>query len=164
MKFFLSFIVAIVSFSGCTSHSNAFDFFKFDTAYEKAITYTQSATLMRSFETKAILSSVYLNKVYPKKYKANEAFFIALYSTEKKDIFYKDADKKAEYVLRLNNQVPVSIKPLDKDALLRKEMPIQSAWNHYYLVEFAHSDADILHLTMSDENNNTIHLQYKKKY
>ena len=164
MKFFLSIIVAIVSFSGCSGHSNAFDFFKFDTEYEKAISYTQSATLMRSFETKAILSSVYLNKVYPQKYRGKEAFFIALYSTENKDIFYQDADKKAEYTLRLNNQAPLSIKPLSKETLLRKEMPIQSAWNHYYLVEFAQSDANILHLTMSDENNESINLQYKKKY
>ncbi len=149
-------------FSGC-SQTTAFDFFKMDANYERAISNLQTGTIARSFETEVILSSIYLNKVYPQQYHDGEYFFIALYIADAKRLFLKSKLRDSDYKLTLNGVDFVSAKELKKDDPLRSLMPINNEWNRYYLIKFATQPREDLLLQLEDNNLNTIKLAYFKE-
>ncbi len=162
MKSLLSLALLATLFSGC-SQTTAFDFFKMDANYERAISNLQTGTIARSFETEVILSSIYLNKVYPQQYRDGEYFFIALYIADKQDFFLKSKQRNSDYKLTLNGIDFVSAKELKENDPLRSLMPINNQWNRYYLIRFAVQPREDLLLQLEDRDLNTIKLHYKKE-
>ncbi|RUM61183.1 MAG: hypothetical protein DSZ03_08925 [Sulfurimonas sp.] len=158
MKFLLVTALLASFFSGC-SRTTAFDFFKMDANYERAISNLQTGTIARSFETEVILSSIYLNKVYPKQYNDAEYFFIALYLADNQ----QETLQNSEYKLTLNGVDFLHVKELQEDDPLRSLMPIDNEWNRYYLVTFAKQPREDLLLQLEDRDLNTIKLHYTKE-
>lgn len=163
MKFTALLALGLLFFTGC-SKTTAFDFFKIKPDYERAISNLQSGTIARSFETEVILSSVYLNAVYADEYKDGEYFFIALYIADDKRLFYvKSNMSDPDYKLTLNGINFIDAQELKEDHRLRSLMPINNAWNRYYLIKFDKQDRNDLLLRLENRNLDTIDLHYQKE-
>jgi hypothetical protein len=78
MRFSVIALTALLGFSGC-SQKGPLDLFKMDAAHERAIEELRVGTIVKSFETKAVFSSLYLNKVDPKTYQEGEYFIGGFY-------------------------------------------------------------------------------------
>ncbi len=161
MKLLSLLTLVLFLFSGC-SKTTAFDFFKMDKNYEKAISNLQSGTIAKSFETEAILSSVYLNEVYPDEYSNGEYFFLALYLSDDKRLFFKSGLNDPDYKLTLNNTNFIDGKELKSDHKLRSLMPINNEWNRYYLIKFASQERNDLLLKLQNNDSGKIELHYLK--
>jgi len=153
MKLLILLSGIVLLFTSCSDKSNAFDFFKFDKNYEKAISYTKTSSLMKSMETEAVISTVYLNKVLPDEYNQKESFFVALYINSDKIFYDKYLQKQPNYTLTLNGQKAINISELRKDSKLRLLLPIKNDWNEYYLVEFEKTDKDNLELNIVESED-----------
>lgn len=153
----------LLTLSGC-SHSGAFDIFKVDKEYERAIDNLRTSTIVQSFETKAIISAIYLNNALPEKYGSEkyESFFISLYLQEDIRLFYKANLSAPEGNLTLNGDSLSFIKELEKDDRLRTLMPLKNEWNRYYLIKFPHKDAQDLDLTFESYPYGKAVLKYQK--
>lgn len=161
MKLFLLIVTLLLTLTACSEKSTAFDFFKFDKNYERAISYTRTVSVMRSMETSAIISTVYLNKVLPQDYNSSkESFFVAVYINDGKSFYSEKQGVEAEYKLTLNNREPINFQPLKKDSKLRKLMAIKSEWNEYYLIEFDAVKENELELQFFNDENQSISISY----
>jgi len=115
---------------------------------------------MVSMETKAVISTIYLNKVLEKEYNSRESFFVALYLKDGKIFYDSLGNKTPEYSLKLNGKKPIHIEELKKDSTLRRLMPIKNEWNRYYLVEFEKVEENELELEFSDDTNQSLFIDY----
>ncbi len=161
MRYFLISIITVVFISGC-SQTSAFDFFKMDDDYEKAIDNLQTGTIVSSFETKAILSTIYLNHVYPEKYNDNEYFFVSIYLREDIRLYFKSGMNNKKYKFTLNGEQPIEGIELKTDDELRLSMPISNEWNRYYLVKFPTQHINELNLILENDKLYSIELIYQK--
>ncbi len=162
MRNFLILALSILFISGC-SRTTAFDFFKMDDNYERAVDNLQTGTIVKSFETKAILSTIYLNRVYPKKYNDCEYFFVAVYLREDIRLYFKDGINNKKYKFTLNGEKPLLGEELKDDDELRLSMPITSEWNRYYLVKFKKQDSEKLELVLENDESDSVKLIYQKR-
>src|SRR3990167_5405523 len=78
MRFSWIAMAALLAFSGC-SQKGAFDLFKMDASHERAVEQLRTGAIVLSLETKAILSTLYLNPIDPDQYKDGEYFIGAVY-------------------------------------------------------------------------------------
>lgn len=138
MKFI--FAVLVVFFLVGCDRTTSMAYLQKDAFYEQSIAHLQKGDLISSSETKAIISAVYLNRVKPEKYKVNENFFVAVYIKDDFKSKKKYGLKNPLYHLKLNGEKPLVITELDKDATLRKQMPLVNKWNKYYQVVFKNTD------------------------
>jgi hypothetical protein len=120
-------LTALLGITGCTTKTPS-DTYKMKSTAERAVTSLQTVTVTRGDTVEAIVSGIYLNAVYPERYRNGEYFLIALYDALDHDILG---------TLRLNDSVaPLEHEELaDGDPLLQL-MPIRKAWNRYYLLRF----------------------------
>ncbi len=153
----------LLTFSGC-SRSTAFDVFKLDEAHERAISNLQTSTIVQSFETKAIISTIYLNDTLPGKYASSEkeSFFVSLYLQDDIRLFYKADIKAPEVALTLNEMNYLSAKELEKDDQLRTLMPIKNEWNRYYLITYPHQGDGPMKLIFEIDPYGMAELTYQK--
>ncbi len=161
MRYFLIFSLTLIFISGC-SRTSAFDFFKMDDNYERAIDNLQTGTIVSSFETKAILSTIYLNRVYPEKYNDGEYFFVSIYLREDIRLYFKSGINNKKYKFTLNGNEPIEAKELETDDELRLSMPITNEWNRYYLVKFPKQDMSKLDLILENDEFDSVELIYQK--
>jgi len=161
MRNILILISFFIFFSGC-SKTTAFDFFKMDENYERAVDNLQTGTIVSSFETKAILSTIYLNRVYPKKYNDGEYFFVAIYLRDDIRLYFKSGINNKKYEFTLNGVKPLDARELKTDDELRLSMPITNEWNRYYLVKFPIQDKDTLNLILQNDEYDSVALTYQK--
>jgi hypothetical protein len=142
------------TFGGCASY-NAFDMFKRDAGYEKALANTKNAQISNSFETKIKLTATYLNPLSPSTYKDAEYFFVGIFipqdydESQKAGLFNKDYNltmkakdikdsvlgaptKPAEYISAVSIE---EIVRKDENELYKK-MPHTDNWSRYYIVSF----------------------------
>lgn len=154
---------ALLIFSGC-SRSGAFDVFKVDEAHERAISNLRTATIVQSFETKVILSTIYLNDTLPQQYgnDQNESFFVALYLQDDIRLFYKANLSTPDANLTLNGAGQIAFRELKEDDPLRTLMPIKNDWNRYYLITYPHQKSRLLKLTFEIDPYGTAELMYRK--
>ncbi|HEX5670073.1 MAG TPA: hypothetical protein VFX66_00940, partial [Sulfuricurvum sp.] len=78
MRFSVLCLIALITMSGCAD-KGAFDLFKMDKAHERSVEELRTGSIVLSLETKAIISALYLNPVYPEQYKDGEYFIAAIY-------------------------------------------------------------------------------------
>ena len=161
MRYISIFIITLFFITGC-SRTSAFDFFKMDDNYERAVDNLQTGTIVSSFETKAILSTIYLNRVYPEKYSDGEYFFVSIYLREDIRLYFKSGMNNKKYKFTLNGDQPIEGKELETDDELRIAMPITNEWNRYYLVKFPKQQISTLDLILENDEFDSVHLVYQK--
>jgi len=166
-------ISAALLLGGC-SKSTAFDFFSTDVYYEKAISNMQKVSLMQAMETKALLHAIYLNNVDPDLYHDGEYFYIAVHIIEDAYDPKKHGLRNLNYQLRLiepseedkNKDVyyePLETIELDEDDKLRRTMPIQNQWNHYYLIKFKTTESKNIKLSFGNDRYGKSPLMFQKE-
>lgn len=147
-------------FGGCSGHG-PYDLFKIDKQHERSIEQLRSGSILLSMETKAIVSSLYLNKIDPLKYSDGEYFVVALY-TDKDSRISKEDFGDYGFRLTLNGKNPTSVKLLEEQDPLRSFMPIQNNWNRYYFIRFDSLSENSLSLQLEKDQIGSVSLNYLK--
>ncbi|MFY9141365.1 hypothetical protein [Sulfuricurvum sp.] len=160
MRFSWIALSALLAFSGC-SQKGAFDLFKMDEAHERSVEQLRSGAILLSLETKAIFSTLYLNKVDPIKYSEGENFIASVYF-EKDDTTKKRDLESNGYTLRLNGKEAALIEQLEEKDPRRALMPIQNNWNRYYYVKFNSEQNSSLVLRLENNQTGSVVLNYQK--
>jgi hypothetical protein len=161
MRFSWIALSALLVFSGC-AQKGAFDLFKMDEAHERAVEQLRSGTILLSLETKAIISSVYLNKIDPIIYKDGENFLVALY-LEKDSTVIKNRDWESYgYSLTLNGVKATAVESLDEKDVRRSLIPVQNNWNRYFIIRFDPVSGDSLVLRLENNQTGSVELNYRK--
>ncbi|KIM10697.1 MAG: hypothetical protein KU37_10495 [Sulfuricurvum sp. PC08-66] len=153
-------LVVMLAVAGCAPQ-NVMQMFDRDPYFEKAMEHLQTGTMVRQFETKAVMHTVYLNGVDSAKYSNDEHFFISVYIAND---FYEDETKglfNPNYTLKLNGQAPLSITLLEDEDPLRKSMPLSPRWSNYYWVRFAKQSTPMV-LELSHPHYGVMALTYQK--
>lgn len=161
MRFSIIAITALLVFGGCAD-KGTFDLFKMDEAHERAVEQTRSGSIVQSFETKAMLSAIYLNPVYPNEYKDGDYFIAAMYF-EKRNLQTKKWDLAEHgYALTLNGADPVSMEEIKDNDPRRALIPVQNNWNKYYLIRFEPVMGSALALRLENNQTGSVVLNYSK--
>ena len=161
MRFSWIALSALLAFSGC-AQKGAFDLFKMDEAHERAVEQLRSGTILLSLETKAIISSVYLNKIDSVKYKDGENFLVALY-IEKDSTIIKNRDWETYgYTLMLNGKKATAVESLDEKDVRRSLIPVHNSWYRYYIIRFDSVPGDSLALRLENNQTGSVELNYRK--
>ncbi len=145
---------------GCSTY-NAFDMFKKDESYEKALRETKNAQILNSLETKIKITATYLNPLYPSEYKDAEYFFVGVYIPDDYDGKKESTLFNKEYKLYMQNlakseRLPAGANPKERyleaskiefiekkeQNLLYKKMPHTDNWSRYYIVSFPKQEGD----------------------
>lgn len=161
MRFSILTLGTLLAFSGC-SQKGAFDIFKMDKVQERAVEQLRSGTIVMSFETKAIFSSLYLNKIDPQTYKDGEYFIASIYFDKDNRSIRKLDIKEYGYRLTLNGKEPTIMEPLDEKDRRRLLMPVQNNWNRYYLIRFDSIPGTSLALRLENNQTGSVVLNYQK--
>lgn len=161
MRFSWIAISALLAFSGC-SQKGAFDLFKMDKTHERAVEQLRSGAIVLSLETKAIFSSLYLNRTDPVHYNEGENFIVSVYF-EHDDKSYKVRELESNgYRITLNDKNATLIEPLGEKDPRRAFMPVQNNWNRYYFVKFDSEDNTSLALRLENNQTGSVVLNYQK--
>ena len=145
---------------GC-AHKEELRIFSVDKSYVEALRYTKKADLAISLENKALLIATYLNPL-GKCSKDKECFFVRVYIDNDFDDPQKAGLFHPGYTLTLNGHKPLTIKELDKETLLVKQMPLCEPWYHFYLVTFPKVQPP-LQLTFSHPTYGSVTLPFAKE-
>ena len=135
-QFIILFIISITIFSGCSSN---FERYVPSSEQERAGTSYKNVRVLEDGKSKIILSSVYLNDVYPKYTDGKAHFLIAFYSKENNSTLYftkRIGEVEEGYSLLLNGEEALHSEELDRDDRLRELMPINNSWNRYFYVRY----------------------------
>lgn len=161
MRFLSMAMIALIGFSGC-AQKGTFDLFKMDEAHERAVEQLRTGAIIQSFETKVLVSSIYLNPVDPQVYNDGEYFVSAVYF-EKVNQDVKKWDLYTHgYKLTLNGKNPTLLEELkDKDPR-RALIPVQNNWNKYYFIRFDSVPEGALTLLLENNQTGSVALSYQK--
>ncbi len=126
MKNFLLITLILALFTGCSS-SNAFSRFKLTQRQAESENSILSAKIYSSDTTVGLVSTLYLNQVFPDIYKKDESFYVSLY--------IKDGVKDLHFLL--NGEEAIKVKELQKANEFSSLLSSKENWKRYYLVEFS---------------------------
>lgn len=131
-----SLTATLLLLGGCSGN---FDHFTPSSTQERASTGYQNIRLLKENKSETILSTVYLNEVYPKYAGAFSHFLVAFYSKENNNTLYFDRNSTQnadDFLLLLNGEDALFSEELDSDDLLLRLMPITNSWSRYYYVRY----------------------------
>lgn len=136
-QFSILFTLSLTVFSGCSSQ---FERYTLTQESETASTsYRSARVLTQDNKTRAILSTIFLNDIYPKYTDGRAHFLVAFYSPEQNNTLYfqraRMPDEKAS-VLLLNGKEALASEDLDNDDMLIDLLPVSNDWNRYYYVRY----------------------------
>lgn len=161
MRFSWIAMAALLAFSGC-SQKGAFDLFKMDESHERAVEQLRTGTIVKSLETKAIISTVYLNPIYPDQYKEGEYFIAAIYF-EKSNLDVRKWDLETYgYTLTMNGKKATLFEELKPNDPKRTLIPVQNNWNKYYFIRFDSAAEPSLALQLENNRTEKVVLNYRK--
>ena len=161
MRFSWIAMAALLAFSGC-SQKGAFDLFKMDASHERAVEQLRTGAIVLSLETKAILSTLYLNPIYPDQYKDGEYFIAAVYfERDNRDIRQWDLNTYG-YTLTLNGKKATILEELDQSDPRRTLIPVQNNWNKYFFIRFDSVADSSLALQLENNRTGKVVLKYQK--
>jgi uncharacterized protein YceK len=152
----------LLLFSGCSSN---FDHFTPSSTQERASTGYQNVRLLKENKSDTILSTIYLNEVYPKYAGGFSHFLVAFYSKENNNTLFFDRNSTQhadDYVLLLNGEDALFSEELDSDDLLLRLMPISSSWNRYYYVRYKRPVGKAI-LTLESDHRQLALITYQKE-
>jgi hypothetical protein len=161
MRFSLLGLIALLSLSGCAD-KGAFDLFTMDKAHERSVEQLRTGSIVLSLETKAIISAIYLNPVYPEQYKDGESFIAAIYFENDMRSVKKRDFKDIGYALTLNGKEPAEIEELKETDVRRQLMPVRNTWNRFYLVKYNNFSEGALALALENNQTGSVVLNYQK--
>ena len=115
----------LVLFSGCAD-KNAFSKFNMNEKEELGADSLLNSKVKKGQKVDGIVSVVYLNKVYPKKFTEDEVFYVNFYVKDKTQLFS----------FMLNQEKSLSVKKLEAENIYSYLTPLKTKWSKYYLVKF----------------------------
>jgi hypothetical protein len=161
MKFSIILLLSLIGFSGCTT-KGTFDMFTMDEPHQKAVEQLRSAAIVKSFETKALVHTVYLNPIYPENYNDGEYFIGAVYfERDNRDVKKWDLNAHG-YTLTLNGKKATIIEELKESDPRRALIPVQNNWNKYYFIRFDLQPEGVLKLLLENNQTGQVALSYQK--
>ncbi len=95
--------------------------------------------LLRDNRSETVLSTIFLNQVYPKYVDGFAHFLIAFYTKDQNSKLYFDktaAHTANDYTLILNGENALYFEELGVDDPLRELMPVNISWNRYFYVRY----------------------------
>lgn len=125
MKYFFASLFFILLLNSCATKS-AFSKFDMDKEQELTASVLQSSKITSPEGLQGVISAVYLNEIYPDRFKNNENFYL---------YFYLKNDK-SDFKIKLNGVSSTSVKKLPFDNEFSHLVLTDNDWNKYYLVEF----------------------------
>jgi len=125
MKTFLIILVFLTTITGCSSN-NAFYQFKLTPSQQVSEDSMQSSKIKNEASVDGIVSIIYLNKVYPNKYKDYEYFYVSLYT--------KTNNENIKFLL--NKEMALHIEELDPTNEFSELTSYSTDWKKYYIVKF----------------------------
>lgn len=147
----------LIFFTGC-SQKNAFVKFNMNKDEERSVSSLQTSQIIdKSGEIAGVISVVYLNEIYPKKFNKYDSFYIYIYMKDSKNINFIDP----KINLEMNEQVPVNSTELPNNNEFTHLVNIKNSWNRYYLVEFER-DCNTLNLIFDNGLSLSNILKYQK--
>ncbi|MFA6187704.1 MAG: hypothetical protein WC680_00340 [Sulfuricurvum sp.] len=161
MRFSVLGLIALLTMSGCAD-KGAFDLFTMDKAHERSVEELRTGSIVLSLETKAIISALYLNPVYPEQYKDGEYFIAAIYFENDMRSVKKRNINDIGYHLRLNGQEPVEMEELAEKDLRRDLIPVRNTWNRFYLIRYKSFSEGTLTLGLENNQTGSVVLNYQK--
>lgn len=161
MRFYVLGLIALLTMSGCAD-KGAFDLFTMDKAHERSIEQLRTGSIVLSLETKAIISALYLNPVYPERYKDSEFFIAAIYFENDMRSVKKRDFKDIGYHLTLNGKEPVEIEELKETDIRRQLIPVRNTWNRFYLIRYKNFSEGALTLQLENNQTGRVVLNYQK--
>jgi len=161
MRFLSIAVIALLGFSGC-AQKGTFDLFKMDEAHERAVEQLRTGAIVTSLETKALISAVYLNPIYPQTYKDGEYFVGAVYfERDSRDVKKWDLETHG-YALTLNGKKATLLEELKESDPRRALIPVQNNWNKYYFIRFDSVPEGALTLLLENNQTGRVALSYQK--
>ena len=118
-------VVALFICTGCADR-NAFKEFHISKRQELSEDTILTVKLNDQKETAGIVTVVYLNKIYPKKYHDKEYFYIYYYLKE----------KSSKLIFLLNNKKPLEVDELPRQNPFATLTSFNAPWSKYKLVAF----------------------------
>jgi len=135
MKTFAFLTGFLLFLNGC-SQNNAFTRFHMSVQQELGTDSILKSKVKKADKIDGLVSVVYLNKVYPKKYTKVEAFYVYFY--------LKTKTYQPQFLL--NNDEAISVEKLQRVNEFTDLTSIETKWNSYYLVSFE-KKSDILNFS-----------------
>lgn len=123
MKYFFTFLIATILFSGCATR-NAFSKLEITHEQELSIENTRTGQIKSGLEIGGVFSAVYLNGVYPDINKPT--FYISSYVK----------DERSDLNITLNQQTPFEITTLPEKNKFAHLSAVKNKWINNYLVTF----------------------------
>jgi len=142
----------VTLFTGC-SHNNAFSEFNITKNQEKGEENLLSSKIYSENKVNGFISALYLNKVFPKRYKDGEYFYISLYLPNDKNSIH--------FILNKSHATKVTKLPAINE--FSKIISFKGKWKDYYLVEFKEG-AKELKLSVENSNSSSKKMLFKKEY
>jgi hypothetical protein len=161
MRFLSIAMMALIGFSGC-AQKGTFDLFKMDEAHERAVEQLRTGAIVSSFETKALISLIYLNPIYPTTYTDGEYFVGAFYFEKVSQDVKKWDIAEHGYTLTLNGKIATRMEELKESDPRRALIPIQNNWNKYYFIRFDSVPEGVLKLQLENNQTGSVALSYQK--
>jgi len=118
-------VTFLVLFSACAD-KNAFEKFHLSAVEERGADSILNSKIKNGKNINGIVSAVYLNRVYPKKFTEDEVFYVNFYLKDKTQPFF----------FILNGQKSIDAQELQVKNPYAFLTPLQTKWSKYYLVKF----------------------------
>lgn len=157
MKYFFLITIFLLISTGC-SQKNAFVKFDMGKDEERSISSLQTSQIIgKNAEISGVISAVYLNEIYPKKFSKNDSFYLFIYMKDSKNRDLMDP----KINLKMNKRLPISVTELPSNNEFTHLVDVENSWNRYYLVEFEKDDG-ALDLIFDNKSSLSSALKYKK--
>jgi hypothetical protein len=150
MKHLFTSIFVVFLFLGC-SRDTAFDRFPLSAQQKLAENSIQSSKIIYKGDVDGIVSVIYLNEIFPKRFYKNEYFYVYLYTK----------DKEPKLTFLLNKKHALHITKLDDKNEFAKLISFDVPWSKYYLVEFP-KQGDKLDFKLKNKQYNSAVLHFEK--
>lgn len=154
------FLIGLVTFFSACQSKSVLNHFENNEDAAHAVQFTKKADLLVNREPKVLFFATYLNKVNKKYEKTDiDSFVVAVHvvndaekdlnksrftlflqdraekseKERKKDLENTEEEKEEEPIIVHN---PISIKSLDKNSKLFKDISLKNSWSNYYIIDF----------------------------
>ena len=161
MRYILTILTFSLLFLGCAD-KNAFVKFKMLPDQELSADSLQSSKIKLGENVVGIVSSIYLNDIYPKVYNTNEYFYVYLYLKDGSKMYDPNTLDDIKLTLKLNNKLPIKIKLLDANNKFSHLASVRNDWNRYFLIAFEEEKENSLSLVLESGQSSSDSLEYQK--
>ena len=151
MKYFFILLTFLIFASGC-SEKNAFTHFTMTKEQELGVSSLKSTKVLTvDGRIYGVVTSVYLNTVYPETYNDREYFYV----------YYYLKKPNLDLNMTLNKLDPISKEELKRENNFTKLTSVKSDWNKYYIVSFPHDSNETLSLVFENNQSSPALLRYQ---